>query len=241
MLKLIGKWLNIYEDEIGLFMWSMILLFLIRSSGIIFNNFAETAFLKRFGVEYLPIVYMLNSITTFIIMGVIAGVMARLPGVRLLSYLLVFCGTSVAGLRFLIPFGFDLLYPLLFEILLGLLFWNLANDLFNTRQSKRLFPLITAGGVLGDIIGSFGTPIMARIISMDNLLLIYLGITMLGAITVKGLGSRFPTILLSDKRTITAKKSKSRTGIIEEIKKIIPLIKESTLVKILILLTFLPN
>jgi len=247
MLKLIGKWLNIYEDEIGLFMWSMILLFLIRSSGIIFNNFAETAFLKRFGVEYLPIVYMLNSIATFIIMGVIAGVMIRLPGVRLLSYLLVFCGTSVAGLRFLIPFGFDLLYPLLFmlkaqyEILLGLLFWNLANDLFNTRQSKRLFPLITAGGVLGDIIGSFGTPIMARIISMDNLMLVYLGITMLGAITVKGLGSRFPTILLTDKRTITAKKSKSRTGIIEEIKKIIPLIKESTLVKILILLTFLPN
>ena len=108
-------------------------------------------------------------------MGVIAGIMARLPGVRLLSYLLLFCGGSVAGLRFLIPLGFDLLYPLLFilkaqyEILLGLLFWNLANDLFNTRQSKRLFPLITAGGVLGDIIGSFGTPILSQIITIDNL------------------------------------------------------------------------
>ena len=247
MLKLIGKWLNIYEDEIGLFMWSMMLLFLIRSSGIIFNNFAETAFLKRFGVEYLPIVYMLNAIATFIIMGVIAGVMARLPGARLLSYLLVFCGTSVAGLRFLIPFGFNLIYPLLFllkaqyEILLGLLFWNLANDLFNTRQSKRLFPLITAGGVIGDIIGSFGTPIVARIISIDNLMLIYLVTTMLGALTVKGLGSRFPTILLADKKNKTTQRGKSRTGIIEEIKKIIPLMKESTLVKILILLTFLPN
>jgi hypothetical protein len=247
MMKLIGKWLNIYEDEIGLFMWSMILLFLIRSSGIIFNNFAETAFLKRYGVEYLPIVYMLNSIATFIIMGVLAGIMARLPGARLLSYLLVFCGTSVAGLRFIIPFGFDLIYPILFllkaqyEILLGLLFWNLANDLFNTRQSKRLFPLITAGGVVGDIIGSFGTPIIAKIISLDNLMLIYLVTTMLGALTVKGLGSRFPTILLVDKETLATKKGKPRTGIIEEIKKIIPIMKESTLVKILILLTFLPN
>jgi uncharacterized membrane protein YeaQ/YmgE (transglycosylase-associated protein family) len=247
MMKLIGKWLNIYEDEIGLFMWSMILLFLIRSSGIIFNNFAETAFLKRYGVEYLPIVYMLNSIATFIIMGVLAGIMARLPGARLLSYLLVFCGTSVAGLRFIIPFGFDLIYPILFllkaqyEILLGLLFWNLANDLFNTRQSKRLFPLITAGGVVGDIIGSFGTPIIAKIISLDNLMLIYLVTTVLGALTVKGLGSRFPTILLVDKETLATKKGKPRTGIIEEIKKIIPIMKESTLVKILILLTFLPN
>jgi ATP/ADP translocase/HEAT repeat protein len=247
MLKFIEKWLNIYEDEIGLFMWSMVLLFLIRSSGIIFNNFAETAFLKRYGVEYLPIVYMVNSIATFIIMGMIAGIMARLPGARLLSYLLLFCGTTVAGIRFLLPLGFDIFYPLLFvlkaqyEILLGLLFWNLANDLFNTRQSKRLFPLITAGGVLGDIIGSFGTPIIAKIISIDNLMLIYLGTTMLGALTVKGLGSRFPTILIADKKTMTGKKGKSRTGIIEEIKKIIPLMKESTLVKILVLLTFLPN
>jgi hypothetical protein len=247
MLKFLSKWFKIYEDEIGLFMWSAILLFLIRSSGIIFNNFAETAFLKRFGVEYLPIVYMLNSITTFIIMGGIAGIMARLPGARLLSYLLLFCGGSVAGLRFLIPLGFNLLYPLLFilkaqyEILLGLLFWNLANDLFNTRQSKRLFPLITAGGVLGDIIGSFGTPILSKIITIDNLMLIYLGTTVLGAATVKGLGSHSPTILLDEKRIETAKKLKSRSGIIEELKKIIPLMKESTLVKILVLLTFLPN
>ena len=53
MLKLIGKWLKVYEDEINLFLWSALLLFLIRSSNIIFNNFAETAFLKRFGVQVL--------------------------------------------------------------------------------------------------------------------------------------------------------------------------------------------
>ena len=49
MLKLLGRWLNIYEDEINLFFWTALLLFLIRSSNILFNNFAETAFLKRFG------------------------------------------------------------------------------------------------------------------------------------------------------------------------------------------------
>lgn len=247
MLNVLGRWLKIYEDEIGLFMWTMTLLFLIRSSGIVFNNFAETAFLKRFGVEYLPIVYMINSITTFIIMGVLAGIMASLPSARLLSYLLVFCGVSVAGLRFLIPFGFDLMYPLLFvlkaqyEILLGLIFWNLANDLFNTRQSKRLFPLIMAGGVLGEIIGSFGTPVLVKILSIDNLLLAYLTTTMLGAVAVKSMGSRFPTILISEKEPSSGRTSKSRSGIIGEFKKIIPMMKESMLIKIMVLLTFLPN
>ena len=244
MLKILGKWLNIYQDERDLFLWSAILLFLIRTSSILFNNFAETAFLKRFGVEYLPIVYIVNSISAFVIMGFIAGIMVRLPANRLLKYLFLFCGISVGGLYFVIPLGFDLLYPLLFilktqyEVLLALVFWNLANDLFNTRQSKRLFPLLSVGGVLGGVIGSFGTPFLARVMSLDNLMLAYLGTTMMGAIAVKRMGTRFPTLLLSDK---DPKKRKQRTSIAQEFKKAIPLIKESRLVKILIMLTLMPN
>jgi ATP/ADP translocase len=164
VLKLLGKWLKIYEDEISLFFWVLVILFFIRTSSILFNNFAETAFLKRYGVEYLPIVNIINSISTFFVMAFLTGLMAKIPGSRMLSYMLLFCGITVAGLRFVVPLGFDLIYPVLYilkaqyEVLLALLFWNLANDLFNTRQSKRLFPLITAGGVIGGIIGSFATP-----------------------------------------------------------------------------------
>ena len=158
MLRFISKWLNVYEDEIRLLLWTFFLFFLLRSSNVILNNYAETAFLKRYGVEYLPIVYMLNSIALFFIMGAMTGLMVKFPGTQILSYLFIFCGFSVAGIRFLIPFNIDLIYPALFmlkaqyEALLGLFFWNLANDLFNTRQSKRLFPLITAVGVIGSII-----------------------------------------------------------------------------------------
>ena len=244
MVKFVGKWLKIFEDEIHLFLWIFLLFFLLRSSNVILNNYAETAFLKRFGVEYLPIVYMLNSIALFFLMGVLTGIMGRVPGARILSYLFVFCGLSVGGIRLLIPFGFDLIYPALFmlkaqyEALLGLLFWNMANDLFNTRQSKRLFPLITAGGVIGTMLGSFGTPFLAKAITLDNLLFFYMGTTLIGAVVVRQMGKAYPTLLFSDAKT---KKSKSRSNIIGEFKKIIPLMKESSLIKILILLTFLPN
>ncbi len=244
MLRLIGKWLNVYEDEIRLLLWTFFLYFLLTSSNVILNNYAETAFLKRYGVEYLPIVYMLNAIALFFIMGAMTGIMVKFPGTRILSYLFVFCGVSVAGIRFLIPFNIDLIYPALFmlkaqyEALLGLLFWNLANDLFNTRQSKRLFPLITAGGVIGSIIGSFGTPFLAKAITLDNLLFFYLGTTLVGAVVVRRMGKGYPTLLFSDKK---GKKSKTRRNLIGEFKNILPLIKESSLIKILILLTFLPN
>ena len=238
------KWLKIYEDEIKIFFWSVLLLFLIRVSNILFNNFAETAFLKRFGVEYLPIVYVANSITTFVIMGILAGIMARLPAGRLLSRVLVFCGISVGALRFVIPLGIELIYPVLFvlksqyEVLLGLFFWNMANDLFNTRQSKRLFPLITAGGVIGGVAGSFGTPLLAKFMLLDNLMLAYTVTTILAGLTVKKMASLYPAIGVPERKS---KKIKKRSSPIDEFKKILPIMKESLLVKILIMLTLIPN
>jgi len=217
MLKILGKWLKVYEDEISLFFWVVLLLFLIRTSSILFNNFAETAFLKRYGVEYLPIVNVINSISTFFIMGFLTGLMAKIPGSRMLGNTLLFCGVSVAALRFVVPLGFDLIYPVLYilkaqyEVLLALIFWNLANDLFNTRQSKRLFPLITAGGVVGGIIGSFATPPLAKAITMDNLMFAYLITTSLGAFMVRRMGKQFPTLLLSDKK---GKKGGKKTNIV---------------------------
>jgi Cyclic nucleotide-binding domain/TLC ATP/ADP transporter len=243
MEDLLAKWFKLYKDEIGLFFWSTLIFFLIHFADVLFNNFGETAFLKRYGVEYLPVVYMVNSILTFFIMAIVTGLMAAMSGGRFLGYLLLFCGTSVGAMRLLIPLGFELIYPVLFvmktqyEVLLGLVFWNLANDLFNTRQSKRIFPLITAGGVLGGMVGSFGTPWLAKTISLDNLLWAYLVISGLGVIIVKVMGRRFPAILITEKRP----KKKGRTPFLDEFKKVGPLLRESTLVKILVVITLLPN
>jgi len=244
MLKHLGKWLKIYQDEIGLFLWSALVLFLIRSSNILFNNFAETAFLKRFGVEYLPYVTAVNSVATFLIMGFLTGFMVRIPGNRLLANALLICGSSVAALRFVIPLQTPLLYPVLYilktqyEVLLAFLFWNLANDLFNTRQSKRIFPLITAGGIIGGILGSFGTPLLAGAISLDNLMFAYLVTTVAGAVVVNKMGNLYPAVLLLDKGP---NRDKSKSSVIGEIRQVLPILKQSKLVKILVLLTFLPN
>jgi hypothetical protein len=125
-----------------------------------------------------------------------------------------------------------------YEVLLALLFWNLANDLFNTRQSKRLFPLITAGGVIGQILGSFATPLVARWLHMDNLLLVYMVTALAGAWAVHAMGRRYPTLLFQQKN---GAQKKSRSSMIEEFKTVIPMIKSSVLVKILVVLTFMPN
>ena len=252
MYALLRKWLNIYEDEVGLFLWAAFLLFLIHVANILFNNVAETAFLKRYGVQYLPIVTMINAVATFFIMGVITGFMARMPDSRLLSYMLVWSGLLVGALRFVIPLGIDLLYPVLFllksqlEVLLALVSWNMANDLFNTRQSKRIFPLLTAGGVVGAILGSFATAPLAKLIRFDNLLLAYCVISLISAAVVRRMGQLYPTLLVQDappaeKAGEKSKKGVSPKNIVQEFKKVAPLIKESTLVKVLIAFSLMAN
>ena len=247
MFRMIWKWLSVYEDELALFLWAALLLFIIHVGNILFTNTAETAFLKRYGVEYLPIMYMINAVATFFVMGMLTGIMARMPDSRLLSYMLVGSGALVGALRFTIPLGYDLIYPVLFllksqlEVLLALVFWNMANDLFTTRQSKRIFPLMTAGGVIGAILGSFGTSPLAKLIRMDNLLLAYFVVSLVGAAVVHRMGHLYPTLLVQDTGAAEKGKGKSRTNIIQEFKKILPLMKDSTLVQVLIALSLMAN
>jgi hypothetical protein len=59
----------------------------------------------------------------------------------------------------------------------------------------------------------------------------------LGAIMVKVMGQKFPAILIPEKRP----KKKGRTPFLDEFKKVGPLLRESTLVKILVVITLMPN
>ena len=240
----LGRWFDVRRAEFGLFLWTVALLFLVRSSGIFLNNYAEMAFLKRYGVEYMPVVTMVNALATFFVMGAMTGFMTRLPGARLLARLFVFCGLSVAVIRAVIPLGVDMVYPALFmlksqyEVLLALLFWNLANDLFNTRQSKRLFPLITAGGVIGQIMGSLATPLVARWLHIDNLLVVYTVTALAGAGVVRSMGRRYPTLIFQRQHL---REKKGQNSIMDELKTVLPMMRSSVLLKIMVLLTFLPN
>jgi hypothetical protein len=240
----IAKWLKIYEDEINVFLWTTLLYFIIRIADIILGNFAEAAFLKRYGVQYLPVVYMVNAVSTFFVMGFITGLLARFPGSSVLSGMLIVTGVSIGCFRFIIPLDIDLVYPVLwvlkaqYEVLLGLVFWNLANDLFNTRQSKRIFPIITAGGVLGAVLAGYATPLVVRLIPIDNLMFLYLILSVSGAATVHAMGRRFPTLLLREEEGI---RGKGKRSIVQEFKRVIPMMKESILIKILVVLSLVPN
>lgn len=238
----IFRWLKINPDEVKMFLWVALLLFLVNVASILLNNYAETAFLKRFGVEYLPVVTAINAVVTFGLFSVI-GRFSHLRGDRVVARSLIACAVFCGLLRFVVPLGFSLIYPILyilktqFTVLLAFLFWNLVNDLFSTRQAKRLFPLITAGGILGSLLGSFATPLLIRITAPDNLLLLFPLVASAAAFCSLHLGTLAPGAL-SQSQT---KPGSTRSNMLDEFRQVTPLVKGSTLAQVLLLLTLLPN
>src|SRR5210317_293213 len=243
MKDLLFRWLKIYEEEARLFIWSACLLFFINVSQSLLNNYAETAFLKRFGVEYLPIMTAINAIVTFVLLSGLGGYLSRIRSDRVVTGSLVVSAGLIGVMRFIVPFEISLIYPLLyilktqFVVLMAFVFWNLANDLFSARQSKRLFPLITTGGILGGILGSLATPIIIRFTQADNLLLVFPFLAILGAFCTLRLTKAFPGTPLQEKPKTGEKKS----TMLDELRKVGPMIKTSTLAQVLLVLTLVPN
>lgn len=60
----------------------------------------------------------------------------------------------------------------IFSVLVVTLFWLVANDIYRTRDAKRLFGFIGSGGILGGITGSSVAALGAQVIGSEYLLLI---------------------------------------------------------------------
>jgi len=71
-----------------------------------------------------------------------------------------------------------------------------------------------------------------------SLSLSFHSLALAGAVVVNAMTSRFPTLVFAEPKVGV---SKGRTPMIEEFKRLVPLIKESTLFKIVLVLTFMPN
>ena len=244
IFTLLHDWLDLRSEEVKGFALATFTLFLITASNLLFNNFAETAFLKRFGVDSLPTVILINTISAIVVMSLVGRLLQRFPGQTVLRWVLIFCTLSVALARLAIPLEMKFLYPVVYvmktqyEILLIFLFWNLVNQIFSTRQSKRLFPLMVSGGILGGLCGSFFTLWFVRLDVLDNILLAYITGTLTAAFLVGRLVSATSTQTVKESGD---PKLKTRRLLFAGLHKALPIIKSSALVRWLVLLTLIPN
>ncbi len=140
---------------------------------------ADALFFRRFGVEYLPYLFIGLGITTFIVSLSYAAFLGRVAKRRLFSTLLLSMVLILLAERAAIRLDLPALYPLLWlsvnliGSLLGTMAWTTAGEVCDTRQAKRLFPIFVSASVLGGLVGSLVIGPLARLFGTDNLLVMY--------------------------------------------------------------------
>lgn len=179
MLNRLTSLLNVRAEEGRLVLLVVMLFACIQAGQGMGDNAASALFLLRFGVDFLPYMYLFLGALTFITTLIYSTALGRFDKGEFFSTLIAaFIGLLILE-RLAILFPFTWLYPVLWltingmSMILGTFVWNLAGEVCDARQAKRLFPLFTSAGILGSVLGNAVTGVVARSLGTDNLLLLY--------------------------------------------------------------------
>ncbi|MEK7785252.1 MAG: hypothetical protein AAB658_07500, partial [Chloroflexota bacterium] len=177
----LGQALRIRPGEGRMAVLLIGLMLFTSAGGSIGGNGIEALFFARFGVQFLPYMYMALGVTTLITSLAITALLSRVARERLYIILPLALALLLIGERVLLTLNQNWVYPVLWlgmnvkGSLQGLLTWGLASIACDTRQAKRLFPLFSAGGILGAVVGGLGTQSLANWLHSENLLLVWAG------------------------------------------------------------------
>jgi hypothetical protein len=180
VLKRIEQQLLIKPGERQQFIYFLILFMLIGAGMALGRGSADALFYKRYGIEYLPMMYVILGVLLMLISTGYAAFSDLMPAERFFRILFIVLSLSLAANWLLITLsGHELSYPLYFlvyeiasELLLVHSTLYMSQNL-ETQQAKRLSPLIFAGLQIGTISGGLALATTAKLIGVQNILLIW--------------------------------------------------------------------
>ena len=151
----------------------------------------DALFFTRFGIEYLPLMYVLLGVLLASVSTLYAAFVDRMPAERFFKVIYgVLATVLAANWAVMAFFETSLIYPvyfLVYEIASELLLVHsalyLAQNL-DTLQAKRLTPLIFAGLQIGKLAGGLLLAVTARHLDLHNVLLLWSALLLLGVIQI---------------------------------------------------------
>jgi hypothetical protein len=157
MMRILG----IEPGERKVFAWGALALFLVGWADVSVKNVAEVMFLKRVGVELMPLAFLVSSFLLVASTWAFGPIAARQDRLTLLPRVFLGLGVLLVPLWLLVRLGPESAFGLLLiaskqiTSIALLVFWIAMGDLLHSRQTKRLFAPMMAGVTVGTIVGSF--------------------------------------------------------------------------------------
>lgn len=170
------EWFDIRASEIALVARLFALAALAGLAVVYATTAGSTLFLARFGAAWLPWVYVGNAVVLSALAAGLAPVQRRLAGSRLAALapsLLAFGTVGIWGLA--LTFGRPV-YPALLvwveivSVYTGLHLWSVVGRSLDVRQGKRLYGVVGAGVIAGELVGGFSIAPVVRSLPVEHLL-----------------------------------------------------------------------
>jgi hypothetical protein len=187
----IEKRLLIHAGERGDVLYFLLFFMLVSAGMAIGRSSADALFLKRLGIEYLPLMYIIQSLLLASVSLVYTAFADRIPAERFFRNLFSILIVLILGSWVVIhTSGSLLIYPvyyLIYEVSSELLLVHAAlymNQNMTTLQAKRLAPLVYAGAQVGTILGGLTLVFAAPVMGTQNLLLIWCGLLVTASLTL---------------------------------------------------------
>ncbi len=165
-----GEWrrIGVFGSYIGLVVGNIIVQY----------TFNDATFVSFYPADHLPYLFIVSSLVTAVMSSLYGSVSERLPA-RRLSWAMpaLFCVSTLLCRLLLathLPGSIFFIYIFLFGFngLMVIIAWNFVRNGFDTRQVKRLMPLLGAIAGAGAILGGVTVRIAAGLIGTENLLII---------------------------------------------------------------------
>jgi CRP-like cAMP-binding protein len=143
---------------------------------------ADTLFLLRFGVEFLPVMILSSGAAVMLATILHMAGIARFGAGKWLAPVLLALGAWVAIERVGVATDLPGIYPVIWigaqvAILVSYtVIWNAAGEACTTRQAKRLYPIFASAGIAGAIIANGLAGLLASALGTENLLWIHAGL-----------------------------------------------------------------
>jgi ATP/ADP translocase/HEAT repeat protein len=176
----------------------------------------DSLFLSRYSVDYLPYLYIWVAFGVSIQSYLYSRIADRFRRDRTLKVTLLIVIATILSARIGLYFLGDWFLPVLYVLieiagtLLIIQVWTLANEVFNTREAKRLFGIVGAGGVLSAVVVGLSVRGLVKIIGTENLLYFSMAALIIGLILVFKLSITCREELLSN---LTESRRQVRTRI----------------------------
>ncbi|MBW4463257.1 MAG: MFS transporter [Nodosilinea sp. WJT8-NPBG4] len=211
------------EEERTLLMFAS---YTATSMGILWLEVSSAAlFLGQYGAASLPWIYIFSAGVGLGLSVVYSWLQRLFPLRRVIVIIAMLMAVPILGFRWGLTIPW-LAAPMVFsmrlwiEAIYGLNDLNLsvtANQLFNIREIKRAFPIVSSGNLVADVISGFSVYLLLKLIGLQNVLLLSFVVMVAGAVILYHLSRNYehafpdsPRRQAEDAETVESFKSRQR-------------------------------